>query len=183
MLQFPLDVLKTVQAIGVLFRQDAVRRMNWLRVLKLLYLADRESLKETGRPISGGPMAAMKHGPVLEEVYDLIRGQHGEMPLWGEYLRRIHYDLELVKEPDVKKLSRYEIAKLQEIARRHADDGEWALSDLTHDFPEWQKNNPGNGSCPLPLEDTLAAAGLDPAAVAAIQKEAHDLAFFNRLLR
>src|SRR5271155_4089348 len=70
---FPLKVLKTIQAIGVLLRADGVKRMNYMRLLKLLYMADRESLRETGRPITGGPVTAMERGPVLEEVYDLIR--------------------------------------------------------------------------------------------------------------
>ena len=33
---FPLKTEKTIQAIGVLFRQDGVRRMNYMRLLKLL---------------------------------------------------------------------------------------------------------------------------------------------------
>jgi hypothetical protein len=35
---------------------------------KLLYLADRESLKKTGRPITGDRVVAMEHGPVLRSV-------------------------------------------------------------------------------------------------------------------
>jgi uncharacterized phage-associated protein len=58
----------------VLLRQDGVRCMNYMRLLKLLYIADRESLPRTGRPIVGGPVIAMERGPVLEEVFDLIRG-------------------------------------------------------------------------------------------------------------
>ena len=38
---FPLKVLKTIQAIGVLLRADGVKRMNYMRLLKLLYIADR----------------------------------------------------------------------------------------------------------------------------------------------
>lgn len=40
--------------------------MSYLRMLKLLYLADRESLKETGHTITGDRVVAMEHGPVLE---------------------------------------------------------------------------------------------------------------------
>ncbi len=177
---FPLKVSKTIQAIGVLFRHDHVRRMNYMRLLKLLYMADRESLAETGRPIAGGPAVAMERGPVLTEVHDLIRGQHAEMPLWDEYFRTDRYDLELLKDPDVKQLSRYEITKLQEIAKRHAEDDEWALSQFTHTFPEWQKNYPGTETRPIPLEDTLEAMGLGKAA-SALKEEARDVTFFDRL--
>src|SRR6266481_6666490 len=110
-MNFPWRVLKAIQAIGVLLRYDGVRRMNYMRLLKLLYIADREALKETGRPITGGPVAAMERGPVLEEVYDLIRGQHREMPLWSQFFRKERYDLIELAEPDVGQLSKYEITK------------------------------------------------------------------------
>jgi uncharacterized phage-associated protein len=155
----PLSVSKTIQAIGILLRQDGVRCMNYMRLLKLLYIADRETLGRTGRPIVGGPVIAMERGPVLLEVFDLIRGRHRHMPLWDEYLRTSHFNLELIKDPDVGQLSRYEIATLQEAARRHADDDEWELSRLTHEFPEWKKNNPGTSSRPIPLTDVLEAVG------------------------
>jgi uncharacterized phage-associated protein len=156
-----LKVEKTIQAAGVLFRSDRVRRMNSMRLLKLLYIADREALKETGRPITGGPVLAMERGPVLSEVYDLIRGQHTHMPLWDRFFRKDRYDLEMVDDPDARKLSRYEIKKLQEVAARHAEDDKWDLSRHTHTFEEWTKNKPAAGSCrEIKLDDILAALGL-----------------------
>src|SRR5262249_31384220 len=136
---FPVQVEKAIQAIGVLFRHDGVGNMNYMRVLKLLYIADRESLSETGRTIVGGNVIAMERGPVLEEIYDLIRGRHKDMPLWDRYFQKRHYNLELCGHPDVKKLSKYQIAKLQDVAERFKDDDEWSLVNLTHQFPEWQK--------------------------------------------
>jgi uncharacterized phage-associated protein len=179
-MHFPLKVDKTIQAIGVLFRADDVQRMPYMRLLKLLYIADRETLREIGRPITGGPIVAMERGPVLDEVYNLIRGQHREMPLWDEYFRKQHYTLELRREPDVGRLSRYEIEKLQEIAKQHEDDDEWALSRFTHSFEEWRKNDPGTSCRAIPLSDVLAAVGRKQA-TAQIAQEAHDAGFFDRL--
>jgi uncharacterized phage-associated protein len=171
---FPLKVEKTIQATGVVFRSDGVRRMNSMRLLKLLYIADREALKETGRPITGGPVVAMERGPVLSEVHDLIRGQHTNMPLWDRFFRKDRYDLEMVEDPDVRKLSRYEIEKLQEIAARHAQEDEWDLSRLTHTFDEWNKNKPNDGSCPsISLEDILTAVGLARSAPEIVEDARH----------
>jgi uncharacterized phage-associated protein len=164
MMHFPLQVEKAIQAIGVLFRQDNVKSMNYMRLLKLLYIADREAIKETGRAITGGPVVAMERGPVLEEVYEFIRGQHKDMPLWDRYLRKDKYTLELVNDPDVKKLSKYEIRKLQEIAERHQNDDEWSLSQLTHSFAEWKKNDPGTSCRPISFGDLLEALGLSASA-------------------
>ncbi len=131
-MNFPFKILKTIQAIGVLLRFDGVKRMNYMRLLKLLYIADRESLGETGRPITGGPVIAMERGPVLKEVYELILGQHREMPLWAQFFRKERYDLLELAEPDVGQLSRYEISKLQEVAKTYQEDDEWAIwSNIT----------------------------------------------------
>ena len=178
---FPLSVDKTIQALGVLFRAERVIRMSYMRILKLLYIADREALRETGRPITGGPVVAMERGPVLEEVYDLIREQHRDMPLWSSFIRKDHYTVALVRDPDVGRLSRYEIQKLQEIAKRYEDFDEWDLSQLTHQFQEWQKNDPGKSCKYIPLADLLEAVGQGDAAEQ-IAKEAHEKAHVQRLL-
>ena len=178
---FRLDVKKAIQAIGVLFRADGVKRMNYMRLLKLLYVADRESLAETGRPITGGPVLAMPRGPVLEHVFALIRGQHLEMPMWDTFLRKERYDLEIVNDPDVGALSKYEIRKLQEIAEKHANDDEWEMVRLTHQLPEWIKNNPGASSKPIPLTDILEALGKGDEA-AEIMEEADQLSRVRNLL-
>ncbi len=177
---FPLKVEKAIQAIGVLFRADRVRRMNYMRVLKLLYIADRETLKETGRPITGGPAVAMERGPVLEEVYELIRGQHSQMPSWDEYFQKDRYSLTLRNDPDVRTLSRYEIRKLQAVAEQYAELDEWELSRLTHEFAEWKKNAPGTSSRPIPLWDLLEAVGQGEAA-AEIVEEACEKSRIERL--
>ena len=178
---FPLRVLKTIQAVGVLLRYDGVKRMNYMRLLKLLYITDRESLKETGRPVTGGAAIAMERGPVLKEVYDLILGQHREMSLWSQFYRKERYDLLELAEPDVGQLSKYEIGKLQEVARTYQEDDEWALVDITHKFPEWNQNNPGKSLKPIPLSSILEAIG-QADAIDDISKEAQSLTAFERLL-
>jgi uncharacterized phage-associated protein len=181
MINFPFRILKAIQAIGVLLRFDGVKRMNSMRLLKLLYIADRESLRETGRPITGGPVVAMERGPVLEEVYDLILGQHREMPLWTQFFRKERYDLLELAEPDVGQLSKYEIGKLQEIAKTYQDDDEWSLVDITHTFPEWKQNDPGKSSKPIPLSSILEALG-QADVIEELSREAQSLAAFDRLL-
>ena len=64
---FRFSIQKTIQAVGVLLRL-ARGRMGRLRLLKLLYIADRESLREFHRPIIGSRTVAMKNGPLHNEV-------------------------------------------------------------------------------------------------------------------
>jgi len=121
-----LDVHKTVQAVAVLLHSDRCDRMSYLRLLKLLYIADRESLAETGRSMTGDRVLAMKHGPVLSEVYNLVDATPAESPAWSEFLRKDGYHLELVRDPGTSELPRYDLRKLREIAARYKDCDEWA---------------------------------------------------------
>lgn len=157
---FRFKLKKTIQAIAVLFREEHVERMPYIRLLKLLYVADRESLQETGRPITGDHVVAMDHGPVLSRTYDLIKGETVGTDVWSGFFRRCHYLLEIVAQPDVGELSRYEIEKLQSVAKRHEDDNDWHIVNQTHAFDEWKRNQPVSGSSrPIPFEDVLRAVG------------------------
>src|SRR5436190_24334529 len=71
-----LNVLKTAQAAAVLIRAECATGMNYMRVLKLLYIADRECLRRYGRVITGDRAVATKRGPVLSVSLDLIKGEH-----------------------------------------------------------------------------------------------------------
>ena len=167
-MRFRFDFEKTVQAIGVLFREEGRSEVDYLRILKLLYLADRESMTLTGRPITGDRVVAMDHGQVLSETYDLIKGQHTRMPEWDRYFVRSRYSLRLQADPDVSELSRHEIETLQNIARRHENHSQWDLVSLLHQTPEWQSHYVPNSSRPISAEDILQAVGrTDTAAIAA----------------
>ena len=135
-----------------------------MRLIKLLYIAERESLRETGRTIIGGNVVAMERGPVLESVLHLIRSEHANAPEWSLHFHRENYNLELVSDPGVGKLSKYVTAKLEEVARRHECDDEWEMVNICHQFPEWSKNNPGASSRQIPTQDILAALGLQDVA-------------------
>lgn len=152
-----LKTLKTVQAIGVLGRAFGTDRLNYMRTLKLLYIADRESLGEIGRTITGDKMVAMDRGPVLSNVLDLINGKHVDVDVWDRFLKTEGYHIHLHGEPGVGQLSRYEISKLQNVALRHVLDDEWAMVKHTHEFDEWKKNYVEGTSRPIPIADILTA--------------------------
>jgi uncharacterized phage-associated protein len=176
--QFKID--KAMQAIGALLRFHDTKEMSYVRMLKLLYIADRESLKETGRPITGDHIVAMEHGPVLSGVFDLIKGQHSAWKAWSEHFKKSGYRIELTSDPGNGKLSRYEIGKLRELAERYADKSEWDMIEIVHTFEEWKRNDPGKSSKPIPLEHILEAVGR-AGDKDAIMQDAHDQAAFDRL--
>src|SRR5688572_14417051 len=80
-----LNLAKTVQATAVLLQAAPGERMSYMRLLKLLYLADRRMMRETGSPITFDRVVAMKHGPVLSETYSLIKGEHPDAGVWSRF--------------------------------------------------------------------------------------------------
>jgi uncharacterized phage-associated protein len=156
---FRFGTRKIVEAAATLLRTEAGRRMSYLRLLKLLYIADRESLRETGRPIVGTRPVAMAQGPVLSEVYDLIKGEHSDEPVWFEFIRKDGYEVELGKDPGVLKLSRYEIGVLTRTAEENSNTDDWELVQKTHTFEEWRRNYQDGTSTTIPFKDIIQAVG------------------------
>jgi uncharacterized phage-associated protein len=150
---------RAVEAAAFLLRRERGHRMNYMRLLKILYIAEREILEETGMPLTGSRVVAMQRGPVLEDVLHLIRGQHSATDKWAEFLQIDRYNVELIRDPGVNLLSRYVSRKLEEIAVRYQEFDEWQLVEETHKFPEWKKNDPGQSSQEIPLIDILEAIG------------------------
>lgn len=149
---------RTLQAAGVLLQLDE-GRMAYIRLLKLLYIADRELLAETGRTLTGDTAVAMRNGPVLSRVYDLIKGVASQPEEWGEHIRTIHYSVELKKDPGKGKLSKGDLEKLNEVTERFRHMDDWELSEHTHDFSEWKTRFELAPSSPILWEEILKAQG------------------------
>jgi uncharacterized phage-associated protein len=158
---FRFNIAKTIQASAVLLKAEPTNRMSRLRLLKLLYISDREALVERARPITGDTPVAMDHGPVLTNTYDLIKGEDFHATEWEKYIKSEGRDAVLASDPGVGDLSRYEIAKLHDVSRKFQDRDDWDVAEFTHTFDEWIKNIPTKGSSKsIPIEDVLAATGL-----------------------
>ena len=159
---FHLDFEKALQASAFMVRNQPTRTMNYMRLLKLLYIADRESFRSFGKPITGDRPVAMQRGPVLSELLDTIKGQGVKSSEWDRYFSRDSYMLSLSKDndPGNHALSVREIQILSEVSQDHASHDEWDMVDFTHQFDEWKKNQPPpSSSRPIQLEDILEAVG------------------------
>jgi uncharacterized phage-associated protein len=157
---FLLDKKKIAQAAAFLLDLEPGKTTEYLRLLKLLYMADRESLREKRRSITNDDVFAMKDGPVLSETYDTIK-QGDPASEWGKLIEKDGYFLRLRQKTEgvpVGRLSKYERQKLREVSERCHGKDVWTVRDLTHDFPEWE--DPGRTSIRIPLQKILAALGL-----------------------
>jgi len=149
--------------------------MNYLALMKLLYLIDREALLRFGRPITGDKVVAMKHGPVLSRIYDLVSRKKQDLPPsdWHEFIPRPSAYVCTVKfagVPDVTLLSEAEIALIDEVFAAHRGKSEWDLVEHTHQLPEW--SDPGKTPATIPFEAILRAGKKSNAQIVAIAREA-----------
>lgn len=136
-------------------------RAKYLKLIKLLYLAEREAMAKWGDSISGDNFVSMPHGPVLSQTYDLIKGSV-ERGAWDHLIKDEADYMVSLRQPidldDLDELSRSEIAILQSIYEQYGHMGQYDLRDYTHDHcAEWE--DPKGSSIPIPVERIFAAMG------------------------
>lgn len=133
--------------------------MEYVRLLKLMYLADRRHLEKHNHPITGDRAVSMKHGPVLSEAYRQIREPDHRQAEWARTIAIEQYRARLVAErANVGRLSRAEIATLREVREEYQYLGTWDLVELLHDtLPEW--HDPGAGMAPIAPRTIMSALG------------------------
>lgn len=179
-IQFRFDPRRAADAAAYLLKL-AGGVMNYMRLIKLLYVADRISLDRFGRPIVGDRYVSMKHGPVLSNLYNLIKEQ-AEPPAWSVLIERdSETTVRLLSDPDLGSLSDADITILDEVTRLYRELDQYKLRDMTHDeFAEWQ--NPGNSSRELPVERILRI-GLQksPEEIERIRKSTEEKTYFENL--
>ena len=157
------DLNKTIQVTAYLLKQSE-NKMNYLRLLKLLYLINREALKEDANLIIYDTACALRRGPILSTVYDLIKGQPKQMSWkWQQYIKTGKFDVSLVKCPGDDELSRFEKKIIESVFAAHEENNDFALIDFTHNLPEWKKYEPdlesvrGRDSYHIKLRDIVNA--------------------------
>lgn len=177
---FTFRVQKAVQAVACLLKLSSGRRMDTIAVLKLLYLADRESLKEGANPILGDRAVAMQHGPVLSRTYDLSKTpddwdyKDDEEKCWLSHFSREGHSLCLSIDPGDDELSPHEIGVIERVYAEFHHLQTWDLVEHTHQLPEWEKNYVQGTSTGIPLRDILEAVGRSDDADAVQQAKRED---------
>ena len=134
--------------------------MSYLKLVKLLYLADREALNRWGFSITTDRYVAMEHGPVVSNTYSLMTSEEGEHAFWSQYITPPlgNYEIALKSEavPDGQ-LSRAEQKLLTEIYGTFGTWNRWRVRDYTHSLAEWR--DPGKTSIPISIREILEAQG------------------------
>jgi uncharacterized phage-associated protein len=146
--------------------------LNILKAVKLLYLADRESVSRHGFPIQDEPHYSLPNGPVNSHTYEFMKGEvHPDLAAaWNDYLTdRSNHEIGL-RDPDIDpddldELSEADLSVLDAVWDRFGHMDQWELVEWTHDVhnvPEWE--DPKGSSALIPLRRMMDALGVQNAA-------------------
>lgn len=154
--------------------------MSYMKLIKLLYLVEREALTRFGAPLTYDSYVSMPYGPVLSATLDRIN--EPEMYVGGYWEQHItpKHDFEVaLKAPDAPipndQLSQAEEALIDEVFERYGHMSRWDLVTLTHALPEW--TDPQGSSLPINPEDILLSEGYSEEDVAEMRAEWEEAAY------
>lgn len=173
-IQFRFSAKKAGQAASKLLRLSGGRR-NYMELIKLLYLADRDALICLQRPITGDQFCALRWGPVLSHVLDLIKWgpvNEEDAPWFDLVSPPQDYEVKALEDLDddeLSELSGAECKILDDTFAKYGTKGWRELSRLTHELPEW--HDPGDSSSPISFERILELERKSPEEINHIKKE------------
>jgi uncharacterized phage-associated protein len=159
-------------------------RMSYIKLIKLMYLLDREALLRWGRPVTTDRYVSMDNGPVVSRIYDLIREEPtpGTDPLWRHFISApTNYEVSLTAELDNEELSPAEESLIEEIFSKYGKLSRWDLVNLSHELAEWQ--DPKGSAIPIEYRDILRAGQKTESEIAAIESELEALAAVESMLQ
>lgn len=159
MLNLPFDEGKTTQA-AALFLKLRGGQMSYMKLIKLLYLADRTSLLRYGKPITMDRWYSMKLGPVLSNVLNLITDPSlvDSTGAWSRFISAPLGDREVrLLSDDIPndRLSKADEMVIAEVFEKYGHFNRWDLVSLLHEgqvAPEW-KEPPAGRRIPISLQD------------------------------
>lgn len=150
--------------------------INVLKLVKLIYLADRHSMSLFDFPILNDSFVSMDKGPVNSRTYDRLKSNAQPENEWLRFVAmRKGHEITLadpkITVKDLNQLSRADLRVLGETWNRYGHLDSYTLVKLTHEFcPEW--NDPNGSSSEIPFERIFQFLGRDnPAELAALINE------------
>lgn len=114
------DIIQIASYICLRYQQIFGRKIDEMKLHKLLYFTQRESIIQTGEPLFKDCFEAWKYGPVMVSIRAAYKNDtlHEELP---------------------KNLQEYYKNVFDSIFKLYAPKDSWSLSSITHGEYAWQK--------------------------------------------
>lgn len=144
-IHLPFDYKKATQSLNYFARQNG-GSIDKLKVIKLVYFADRYHLRKFGRPIVSGEYFAMEHGPVnsgtkdIADMTDFLGDREKEYA--SKFLKVLSdkHVIESSANVDMKVFSESDLEALAFTWKKFGKEDSFGLRDITHHYPEWKKH-------------------------------------------
>jgi len=138
-----LDHRKAIQAINFFARKEG-GKIDKLKVIKLIWLADRRHLRKYGRPIINDTYYAMEYGPVGSSIKDFtsfnMLTKNTETDYLSKYLKQNNNNkIESINEPNMDVFSDSDINTLETVYNEYGKLNGFKLVEISHEYPEWKK--------------------------------------------
>jgi uncharacterized phage-associated protein len=139
--------------------------INVMKLIKLMYLADRESLGRFGEPITFDYMFSLDEGPILSRALNMINGtlSIASAAVWDKWMSGRDGDHNVTvrrrfERDDLDYLSDVDLKVMETVWAQFGHMNQWELSDYTHQHcPEW--HNPHGSRLPIDEAELLTYLG------------------------
>jgi uncharacterized phage-associated protein len=157
---------KKAAQVAAFFLHRANGQLEILKLMKLMYLAERASYQKFGEPLMGDKLVSMDNGPVLSITLNhmnrFLPSQDGGWETWvsdrRDYLLALKRDIQGPE--DLLQLSDAEIEILEQVWGQYGHLGSFQLADLSHQIcSEWE--DPHGSSLPITPSRLLRSVGFD----------------------
>lgn len=152
-IRFNFDAHKAVAAMAYLVSRLEGQKTDKVKLMKLLYLADRDHFLQEGHPITGDDQYAMPYGPAPSSSLNVLCGQFApeQAPIF-DYLQTRDYEVSFKKLPQPLGLADAERQTLDTTIKKYGAINTWSLSDFTHGLDEYQQVFRPGHSTRIPYE-------------------------------
>lgn len=136
---------KATQALNF-FAVKKDGRINKMKAIKLIFLADKLHLRKYGRTIIGDSYLAMKFGPVgsqTKNIAEISDRLPKEISIYARKYIKPTLDKNTfvsVNSVDLDLFSKTDIECLNKVYDEFSDKDQFELAEITHKYPEWFKH-------------------------------------------
>jgi uncharacterized phage-associated protein len=174
----------TAAQLAALFLAKAPdRRLDRVKLMKLMYLADRTSFERYGATITGDDFASMEHGLVPSTTYAAVCGEGTAAGTWSQWVETRDEFVEcLVADVDLDAvdLSRADVQIVDDLWAQHGSTDKWDLVKWVHlNCPEWIETT---RSRPVSLRDIGRALQMGEDELDGILEQQHEMDAVERTL-
>lgn len=142
-----IETFKIIETIYCILKK--IKIADTIKIIKLVYLADKYHLVRYGRTITKDDYYAMEYGPVGSTVKDVLNFNSISLST-AEYKYASHLldkidnvtfkVNEVVKDVELNMLSETDKEAIDFVVEKFGNVSQWELSEYTHKYPEWYKH-------------------------------------------